>query len=582
MNPPPPDPAHAGCEERDTSAKTGRIRVGLLLDALVAPAWVVRMVELIVACPHAELVLVVLNGTAPADADDAGLPGRLRRNWRRLPEALVRKVADQMHDTLISRRHHLPDAQKSTDVTQFVSGVPSITIQPERSKWSDRFSDDDLARIRAHRPDVLLRCGFRILRGGILAAAKLGVWSFHHGDNRVNRGGPPCFWETMENWPETGTTLQILTEDLDNGRVIGRSWSRTDMFSVKDNRSGVCWKSLHLVLRGLESAHRLGADEFLSHVAAENAEPVFYSSRFYRRPDAWAWFRMVISKLRLKAAAVVENRTRIRQWQLRYDFADDVATTLHRYKSIIPPKDSFWADPHVIERDGRFFIFIEELPYASGRGHISVIAMDGDGKWEPPVPILKKPYHLSYPFVFQHEGRWFMIPESAEDKTVQLYECTRFPDRWEHRMNLMENVRAVDATLHHDGTLWWMFANVALEPGASTCDELFLFSSPDLFSRDWRPHPANPIVSDCKNSRPAGPIFKWNGRLYRPAQNCSKRYGYGFSLNRIDVLSPSAYRETQVTSVLPDWEKDLLATHTYARAGRLNVVDVLVRRKRWS
>ena len=26
-----------------------------------------------------------------------------------------------------------------------------------------------------------------------LKAAKMGIWSFHHGDNSINRGGPPAF-----------------------------------------------------------------------------------------------------------------------------------------------------------------------------------------------------------------------------------------------------------------------------------------------------------------------------------------------------------------------------------------------------
>ncbi len=43
--------------------------------------------------------------------------------------------------------------------------------------------------------DVLIRCGKGILRGDILYAARHGILSFHHADNRINRGGPPGFWE---------------------------------------------------------------------------------------------------------------------------------------------------------------------------------------------------------------------------------------------------------------------------------------------------------------------------------------------------------------------------------------------------
>jgi len=553
-----------------------------MLDSTDVPAWVARLVELIKAGEHAEIVLLIMNEGSDAASREDTFRAKLARHWTRLPAVFAQRLADWVYRTLIARRPRVRDAQRPASIGSLIGNVPVIMVQPARAKWSDRFADDDLARIRSHEVDVLLRFGFRILRGGILQAAHCGVWSFHHGDNLVNRGGPPGFWETMENWPETGTLLQILTEELDNGVVLSRSWSGTEPFSVEDNRSAASWKALHFVMRNLEELRRLGSSEFMRRAAARNTAPLFYSRPFHRRPGAWMWCRLVLKKLMQKISTMVENRRCIRQWQLRYHLTGDLATSLHHYKSIVPPTDRFWADPHVIERDGRYFIFIEELPYSSGRGHISVIAMDRDGRHEPPVPVLERPFHLSYPFVFEHEGRIFMIPESAENRTISLYECTRFPDRWEHRMNLMENVRAVDATLHNDGRLWWMFVNIALEPGASTCDELFLFSSPALLSKEWKPHPLNPIVSDCRNARPAGPLFEWKGRLYRPAQNCSKRYGYGFSLNRVDVLTPDDYAETRVTMVLPEWEPGLIATHTFCRAGRLNIVDAQVLRRRRS
>jgi len=86
-------------------------------------------------------------------------------------------------------------------------------------------------RIRSYHLDVLVRLGFRILRGGILQAARYGVWSYHHGDNKVNRGGPPGFWEVLEGHAVTGSILQRLNDELDNGTVLCRSFSATDPLS---------------------------------------------------------------------------------------------------------------------------------------------------------------------------------------------------------------------------------------------------------------------------------------------------------------------------------------------------------------
>ena len=72
--------------------------------------------------------------------------------------------------------------------------------------------------------DVALRFGFRIVKGNALRVAKHGVWSHHHGDNLLYRGGPPGFWEVMRGDPFTGTILQILSDELDGGQVIYRSF----------------------------------------------------------------------------------------------------------------------------------------------------------------------------------------------------------------------------------------------------------------------------------------------------------------------------------------------------------------------
>jgi len=77
-------------------------------------------------------------------------------------------------------------------------------------------------------------------------------------------------------------------------------------------------------------------------------------------------------------------------------------------------------------------------------------------------------------------------------------------------------------------------------------------------------------------ARPAGKIFSQNGRLYRPSQNCSVRYGYGFNFNEIELLTEHEYKETPVTKALPNWEKNILGTHTFNRAGNLHVIDALV------
>ena len=172
-----------------------------------------------------------------------------------------------------------------------------------------------------------------------------------------------------------------------------------------------------------------------------------------------------------------------------------------------------------------------------------------------------------------------MIPESCSNKTIELYKCVEFPNKWEFKMNLIEDIVAVDATILRHDNKWWMFANVRENYGSSAHDELFLFYSNDLFSSKWKPHVQNPIVSDCKSARPAGKIFSENGRLYRPSQNCSIRYGYGFNINEIILLSENSYAEKLVSRIEPNWDKHIIGTHTFNRVNSLHIIDAIY--KRW-
>jgi hypothetical protein len=173
-----------------------------------------------------------------------------------------------------------------------------------------------------------------------------------------------------------------------------------------------------------------------------------------------------------------------------------------------------------------------------------------------------------------------MVPESAENRTVDLYECVGFPNEWVFKRTLMRNVKALDTTLLHHRGKWWLFSAIAEHEAAFPQAELFLFSSDTLFTEEWHPHPLNPIVSDVKRTRPAGRIVETNGRLYRPSQDCSRTYGYGFDLNEILVLSTTDYVEQQRFSARPYWERGVQASHTFATAGALTVIDAFTRRSR--
>ena len=67
-----------------------------------------------------------------------------------------------------------------------------------------------------------------------IASLTFGIISFHHADNRINRGVPAGFWEVYLKQDATGFTIQQLTEEIDGGNVLFRgqvTTKRTFLFN---------------------------------------------------------------------------------------------------------------------------------------------------------------------------------------------------------------------------------------------------------------------------------------------------------------------------------------------------------------
>lgn len=550
-----------------------------MLDSYQTYAWTAFMLEQIQRGMYAEIHLVIVNNSPGQDPTRSGWE-RLRWRLRKLPRLAVGLIAERVYRMVMERSRHLPDANFLVDIRNVLLDVPEMKVDPVKRGLCDYFKPADIATIKRYDLDVLYRDGFGILRGDILKASRYGVWSLHHGDNRVHRGGPAGFWETMENWPETGSTLQHLTEGLDNGVVLYRSFSCTERGSVIENRSNYYWKTSYFLPRALKQLQELGEEEFFTRVAACNSHPQFYSRRLYKRPTNNELIRLTIRKTSEKLARRLRSMLEFEKWILMYHLSDVDALSLWRYKPLFPPKGHFWADPHVIAHEGQYYIFIEDFSYTRKKGVISLIIMDENGNYGQPEVLIDRDYHLSYPHVFEYQGDLYMVPESASNHTIELYKCIQFPRIWELQRNLMENVCAYDSTLFPYQGRWWLFANMTCIPGVSAWDELFLFSTDDPIRGEWVPHPQNPVVSDCKNARPAGRLFMVNGKIYRPAQNCSRKYGYGFNINQVTRLDKKGFEESVVSQIAPEWNKRVTGTHTYSCAGRLHVIDSLYRRGR--
>jgi hypothetical protein len=258
-------------------------------------------------------------------------------------------------------------------------------------------------------------------------------------------------------------------------------------------------------------------------------------------------------------------------------FPEKLDLRLETFTLLPSPRSRFYADPFLFEKDGVTFLFFEDYDYASGKARISYVTLGADGA-RLPAAALERPYHLSYPHIFAHEGRIFMIPETYSNRAVELYEATAFPQGWRLRATLLADIDAADATVHRRDGRWWMFATVTAH-GGSGWDSVSVFWA-DALEGPWHPHPMNPVKNDVTAARPAGKMIELEGRLLRPAQDCSNGYGSALAWCEVVELSETAFVERTIARQTCPAESGYHGLHTFNRSASFEVVDFIRSRRR--
>jgi hypothetical protein len=545
-----------------------KLRIGVMLDELTVPQWMEQTLKMIHNSDFAELTLVILDGT-PAAPDP-----KLFEKWRRRVRGYAQEGLYSLYVKWdYKRSRYAPDAFAKVDLMPLLGEVAQIHLQPRRKRFTDEFSEADVEGVRNYDLDVIIRFGFRIIKGGILTAPRYGIWSYHHGDNREYRGGPPMFWEMYERKPVCGTILQILTEKLDAGQVIFRSLSATVPTSLYLSRNESYWKTAEFIPRRLRNLYEHGLDFLTSLPTYHESTP--YTKQIYRTPGTTVMVRFLTRQLRIRLRNLANPLVGARRnvwWMAVGKRTERIERPQPRdFKRIPQPPGHFYADPMLYEQGGKHFLFFEDYSFGIGKACIRVGELDESGNLGNVREALSRPYHLSYPFVFRWRDNTYMIPESCENRTVELFRADSFPDRWIFEKTLLCDVSAVDATLYeHEGRLW-MFLNIAAH-GASTQDELNIFYAKDLHG-PWIPHRLNPVVSDVTSARPAGALFTDAGRLIRPSQDSSQGYGYAINFNEVVRLTPDEYEERRVLRFTPEWLPGNKGIHTFAMDSKFVVID---------
>ena len=196
------------------------------------------------------------------------------------------------------------------------------------------------------------------------------------------------------------------------------------------------------------------------------------------------------------------------------------------------------ADPFLLRRDGRWYLFFEAMNEAVHRGEIAYATSTDGLHWEYAGIVLRENFHLSYPHVFEHEGTVYMVPETRQDNSIRLYAATSFPNEWKLVKVLLTGEYADSTVFFHDGK-WRMFSQRGL-------DETRLFQSASLES-GWTEHPGNLLwAANRTYCRPGGRVISFDGELYRFVQDGLVSYGNNLRALQIESLTDSEFKEREI------------------------------------
>ena len=404
------------------------------------------------------------------------------------------------------------------------------------------------------------------------------LWTISYADSPDIKVLMPGYQEWYHNCDANFIGIRQFNPDK-SSKLIASRLIRALHFSYNRNLSSVVTATAELIRLSIEkliSGHQLP----VVNPATVSATTRLSADRVPLRLPTRAALMFGFVKLFLRAAIrFVEGRFyHAEAWGLFFKSAATKSpwTDLHHFTPLLPSKDKIWADPFVISNSEGNYVFLEEMNYG-GKGRIICLHLSAVGEVLNSQIILEKPFHLSYPFLIQQDGVWYMIPESSENNTVDLYECVQFPYQWKFRKNILSGIKALDSTIFRHREKFWLFCSVQQHECGSPNDALHIYYTDDFLNGTWKPHRHNPVMLDACNARPAGNFFMHEGAIYRPSQICIPDYGMNMGLNRVLELSEDTYSEERVTTLSMS-EHGIYKIHTFNFNENFRIVDGALRR----
>ena len=255
-------------------------------------------------------------------------------------------------------------------------------------------------------------------------------------------------------------------------------------------------------------------------------------------------------------------------------------------KAFVPvpyAKDFWYADPFLMRWNDRDYLLVEAFDQKEEKGVIAVAEIEAALKGDGFQTVISEDYHLSFPMVFEWNDEMYMIPETGNNRSLNLYKMGDSPYEWKLVAEKELEYPLVDVVVM-DKT-----PNELILLGSEVSDEnglLVTYSWCKLVKVDENSY----LLQENDNQqrkeifnlkdRNAGLPYMYHDKWYLVTQESSE-IDYGVCLNfrkmnekKGEISSESIFRfepkDVKIEGINPE---KIIGIHTYNRSPDYEVID---------
>ena len=237
-------------------------------------------------------------------------------------------------------------------------------------------------------------------------------------------------------------------------------------------------------------------------------------------------------------------------------------------------KDSWFADPFIMDIDDKeIHVLAEEFYKPINRGRIARLIIDRNTlELKHKDVVLEQPTHLSFPAIIRQDGKIYIYPENGESKELNLYQY--IPESNECiKVETILSEAVADAVITEIDDKKYLFCTKQPNPNGNVLN-VYQKDSSGLFQ------PREEYTFEEHVARMAGDFFTYNGKLYRPTQECNIQYGHAVTLQEVTEEN-GKFHFQEVRRMYSVHPRLTVGMHTFNMYKGLIVTDALGFHNMW-